>query len=243
MWLYKLKKQNSHVILFIDMTKMEQQKTSITLRKQGFSYNDILKQVPVSKSTLSRWFNNIPFKPNNEFVERIKKNRSNLIDNRKKVKILSEKEAANLANNDVGKISKRDLFMLGLGIYMGEGSKTVCLRLSNSDPTIIKTGVTWFKKIYGLSNKNFMIRIHLYPDCNIEDSIQYWSRQTGLPKNQFHPVYIDKRINKNTRNNRKLLFGTAHVTIHSGKKREFGILLMRRVLNSIEIAKDRAGLV
>lgn len=88
-----------------------------------------------------------------------------------------------------------------------------------------------------------MIRIHLYPDCDIEESRKYWSDITGLELRQFHPVYVDRRLNKKIRNSRKLLFGTAHVTIRSCNKREFGVLLRRRILDSIEIAKNQAGLV
>lgn len=225
------------------MTKIILKEKAIKLRGEGFSYNFIKDQVNVSKSTLSKWLSGVPFKPNSEFVRKVNKTHADLRDLRKKSRVESEKEARELALNDIGNLSGRDLFMLGLGIYMGEGSKTVCLRLVNSDPTIIKTGILWFKKIYGLNNENFTVRIHLYPDCDIEESMGYWSAQTGLGLEQFHPVYVDRRENKKIRNSRKLLFGTAHVTIRSHKKREFGILLMRRILNSIEIAKNQAGLV
>ena len=225
------------------MTKTLLKERAIELRKEGLSYNFIRHQVKVSKSTLTRWLADIPFKPGNDFIQRVNRTRSELGDLRRKVKRESEEEAKKLAEEDMGRLSRRDLFMLGLGVYMGEGSKTVGLRLVNSDPTIIKTGILWFKKVYGLEDSNFMVRIHLYPDCDIEESRQYWSKVTGLGLPQFYGVHVDKRQNKSIRNNRKLLFGTAHVTIRSAKKREFGILLMRRVLNSIEIAKNQAGLV
>ena len=42
------------------MIKKNQEKTqAITLRKQGFSYNEILNKVPVAKSTLSVWLRDI----------------------------------------------------------------------------------------------------------------------------------------------------------------------------------------
>lgn len=225
------------------MTKTLLQKKAIALRKEGLSYNFIKDQVKVSKSTLTRWLANIPFEPNNDFIQRVNKTHSDLRDLRKKVKKESEVEARNLAGNDLGTLTKRDLFMLGLGIYMGEGSKTDGLRIVNSDPTIIRTGILWFKKVYGLNDENFMVRIHLYPDSNIEESMKYWSGVTGLEFSQFYQVHIDKRQNKSMRNKSKLLFGTAHVTIRSIKRREFGVLLRRRILNSIEIAKNQAGLV
>ncbi len=225
------------------MTKTHLREKAIKLRKEGFSYNFIRDQVKVSKSTLTRWFSDLPFTPNSEFIQRVNKTHADLRDWRKKIRINSENEARALASEDVGMMNGRDLFMLGLGIYMGEGSKTVGLRVVNSDPSIVKTAITWFKKMYGLKDENFMVRVHLYPDCEIEKSLNYWAKETELELTQFYPVYIDKRQNKSIRNGNKLLFGTAHVTIRSANNREFGILLMRRILNSIEIAKRQAGLV
>lgn len=225
------------------MTKTLLREKAITLRKEGLSYNFIQDQIKVSKSTLTRWLAAVPFEPNNEFIERVNKTHSTLRDLRRRVKAESEKEARNLAISDIGTLTQRDLMMLGLGIYMGEGTKSGTLRFVNSDPSILKTGIIWFKKIYGLKDENFMVRIHLYPDCDAEESRGYWSKAIGLALTQFYQVYIDKRQNKSIRNSRKLLFGTAHVTIRSAKNRKFGILLMRRILNSIEIAKNQAGLV
>ena len=189
------------------------------------------------------WLKTIPYIPNDITNAKIKGSHQVILDYRKKLKSDSINEARRLAVSDIGNFSKRDLFMLGLGIYMGEGSKTVGLRLANSDPSIIKIGITWFKKTYDLTDENFIVRINLYPDCNIGESIKYWSDITGLKLSQFYPVYVDRRLNKKIRNTRKLLFGTAHVTILSGNKRQFGILLRRRILSSIEILGNKAGLV
>lgn len=225
------------------MTKTDLRERAITLRKEGFSYNFIRSQVGVSKSTLNRWLSSIQFSPNSDFVEKVNRTHAQISDLRKKVRSDSEREAKVLALKDIDTLTKRDLYMLGLGIYMGEGSKTVGLRIVNSDPTVIRTGILWFKKIYGLGNDNFRVRIHIYPDSDLAACRKYWSEVTELPIGQFYAEHIDKRANKSLRNNRKLLFGTAHVTIRSCKQREFGVLLMRRILNSIDIAKNLAGLV
>lgn len=225
------------------MTKSNLRGRAILLRREGFSYNYIRNQIKVSKSTLNRWLKDIPFEPNNEFINKVNRTHSELSDLRKRIKVQSESEARRIAVQDVGTFTDRDLFMLGLGIYMGEGSKAVCLRVVNSDPTIVRTAIEWFKKVYGLGEENFGVRIHLYPDCDIEESRKYWSERLGLGLGQFYPVRVDKRQNKSQRNSRKLKFGTAHVTIRSCKRREFGVLLQRRILNSIEIVKNRAGLV
>ncbi|MGB3922198.1 MAG: hypothetical protein WBL19_02905 [Minisyncoccia bacterium] len=225
------------------MTKLDIKLKATELRKRGFSYSFIQKHLGASKGSLSSWLKTIPYAPNIMTKNNIKRSHKIIVDHRKKIKLDSLREASELAIDDIGRFSKRDLLMLGLGIYMGEGSKTICIRIVNSDPTIIKTGIFWLRKIYGLAKRNFSIRIHLYPDCNIDESKRYWSKQTGLPLKQFHPVFVDRRLNKKVRVTKKLPFGTAHVTIRSRGDRKYGVLLMRRILSSIDIVKNEAGLV
>jgi transposase len=39
--------------------KFKEKETAIELRKQGYSYSEILKRVPVAKSTLSLWLRSV----------------------------------------------------------------------------------------------------------------------------------------------------------------------------------------
>jgi transposase len=41
------------------LTKLKEKETAIELRKQGYSYSEILKKVPVAKSTLSLWLRSV----------------------------------------------------------------------------------------------------------------------------------------------------------------------------------------
>ena len=51
------------------------------------------------------------------------------------------------AKKDVGGLSLRDIFMLGIGPYLGEGSKSQEeVKIVNAYPTIIKLGIKWLKK-------------------------------------------------------------------------------------------------
>ena len=40
--------------------RFEEKQRALALRRQGWSYNDILKEVGVSKSTLSLWLRDVP---------------------------------------------------------------------------------------------------------------------------------------------------------------------------------------
>ncbi|MEI7891062.1 MAG: helix-turn-helix domain-containing protein [bacterium] len=208
---------------------------AIELRKKGDSYSMIVEKLGVSKSTLSSWLKEIPYKPNKKVWERIKSGplKSGKIKHNKKVSDIARIKKA--AREELGKISKRDLWMLGLGLYLGEGTKSYeIIRIINSDPQIIKMSILWFKRICKLKNSNITIAIHLYPDNDIHESLTYWSKKVNIPLVQFRKTQVDRRLEKSQMKKFKLPHGTAHVTINSNGNPDFGVNLHRKIMGWIE---------
>src|SRR3989344_5286560 len=91
---------------------------------------------------------------------------------------------------------------------------------------------------------------HVTEGYRPEDNMHPWklkrlsrTMQTYLLEKELDCDWQLDLVTKKIRNTGKLLFGTAHVTIRSCNKRKFGVLLRRRILSSIEIVKNQAGLV
>lgn len=208
---------------------------AIALRKKGYSYGMILDEIDVSKSTLSSWFKDIPFIPNKEFITRVKRGFFKSGQIRHNQRVASIKKIKSLAKVELGKISERDLWMLGIGLYIGEGSKAYeMIRVINSDPKVIKLAIKWFINICDLKIENVGITLHLYPDNDIKKCVQYWSKATNIPEQQFRKTQVDRRINKSIKKNRMLPYGTAHVSIVSNGNSDFGVNLHRRIMGWIE---------
>jgi len=208
---------------------------AVYYRKKGYSYKMISEKLGLSKSTLSYWLKEIPFAPNKYVLERIKLNqiRSGLRQHHQKVK--SIRQIKKRAKKEIGKIAKRDLLMLGIGLYMGEGTKSQeSIRIINSDPEIIKTAIVWFQEICGVPKENFRLSIHLYPDHNEKEVLKFWSKITGIPLSQFGKTQVDRRKKKGKGRIRKLPFGTAHLKVVAGQNKEFGVKLHRRIIGWIE---------
>lgn len=207
---------------------------AIDLRKQGYSYNYIIKHVPVTKSTLSDWLHNIPFIPNKHTIETIGNARIASGKYKHNVKVESLKKAELQAKKDIGDLSDRDIIMLGLGVYIGEGGKTEGItRIINSDPKIIKLAIRWLQVSFGVEMKQLKIRLHLYPDNNEKESIKYWSEYTRVPESQFFKSTIDRRTDKKSKNKWKLPFGTAHMSVKGFGEEKFGVYLHRLILAMI----------
>ncbi len=213
------------------MYNQEIKKKVLELRKLGYSYSYIKNKFSIPKSTLSEWLSDVQFKPNKYTLDTIEKARSisGLYKNRKKIENLEK--AKRQSEKDIGKLSDRDIMMIGLGIYIGEGGKTINLtRIINSDPKVIRFSIKWFKTCFGIKNKNFVIRLHIYPNNKELDCINFWSKETNIPKSQFYKCTIDKRTDKKIKNINKLPYGTAHMTIKSLGDKELGVYLHRRIM-------------
>lgn len=211
------------------MTYVEKRTKAVALRKKGYSYSLIAEQVFVSKSTLSLWLAAIPYSPNKEVISQIGLARAKSGEAMSKQKSLTLEQAVRLAKKNIGRLSKRDIMMIGLGLYVGEGQKNETVGVINSDPKVILLTMRWLQQGFGLDIDNFTLAIHLYPDNNREACLNYWSKITGIPKSQFGKTQIDHRKGKSLNKRGKLVYGTAHLRVKARGNKDFGVLLSRQI--------------
>ncbi len=209
---------------------------AINYRKKGYSYNMISEKLGLAKTTLSDWLKEIPYTPSKKVIDRIGVARAKSAQTRHNQKVANILLAKKLAKKELGDLTKRDLWLLGIGLYWGEGDKlsNEGVKIMNSDPEIIKAAIKWFRDICGLATENFRVTIHTYPDNDIVRTINYWSRITGVPKKQFGKTQIDRRTNKVSKKKGKLPYGTIKLVIKSNGKKEFGVFLHRKIMGWIE---------
>ncbi len=204
------------------------------LRSAGYSYSYIARETGLSKSTLSDWLGSVAYTPNQETVLAIGKALAASGQKIAQKRLETFVRAREEAKQEVGVLSERDIFMFGLGLYLGEGSKAQeQVRIVNSDPRVIRFAIAWFKSL-GLEQKNFVMTLHLYPDSDIEKSIVYWEEITGIPRAQFLKVQIDWRKDKKAYKLGKLPHGTAHLGVRCLGEKKYGVFFSRKILAWIE---------
>lgn len=202
---------------------------ALALRENGFSYKYISSKTGLSKSTLSGWLTEISYTPNKETVSAFGKARAAASARRAEIRQKSIQEIRKTATKEIGGISRRDLFVYGLALYLGEGCKSNSqIRMINSDPRIIQTTISWFKML-GVEKKQFRLRMYIYPDSDVKQSLQFWSRTTSIPVSQFQKSQIDRRVDKKAKKRRKLPFGTVQLTVQSGGRKEYGVFFFRKI--------------
>jgi hypothetical protein len=131
---------------------------------------------------------------------------------------------------DIDMLQIRDLFMLGIGLYWGEGYKRGSQEFgfTNSDPKIINTAIQWLDMCYQIPLKDIHARItinNLYND-ETERITSFWSKETNIPREQFSkPTYISGYGNVDR--DSKTYIGTIRIKVRNSTS------LRRRILASI----------
>ena len=179
--------------------KIEEKQKAQQLRKEGYSYNEILSEINVSKDTISRWCRSI---------ELTQKQKERLVNNKiygqKKGSIIAASNKRRIrqekikiinyqAKKEINFIKSRDKFIAGISLYAGEGSKTDGqIGFSNSNPTLIKFMMDWFQTYCKIPENKFRGAIWIHEELNVKKAKEFWSNLTGIPKSQFYKTYITK---------------------------------------------------
>lgn len=206
------------------ITKLRERKQAIILRKEGLSYSEILKKVPVAKSTLSLWLRSVELSKKQKQRLTKKKIASALRGalSRKNQRLDIIKKIGNSARDEIGKINERDLWLVGTTLYWAEGSKqkehnvSQVVKFSNSDPRAVRFFLKWLKIICEISRKDIHFRISLHENSvnKLTEVKIYWSKVTGFPLNCFQKIDWKKnKINTKRKNVGQNYFGLLNVYV------------------------------
>jgi len=120
------------------------------------------------------------------------------------------------------------LFGLGLGLYWGEGTKrgNGGVRLSNSDPKLMRKFIEFLEKFFKIDKNRLKFSIQIPKDVSSKESIKYWSKELGIEKKYFYKPQIIQVRREGTYKYKKS-YGTIILNFNNVK-------LKRIVCNMIE---------
>lgn len=217
------------------MARFKDREEAIKLRKQEMSYGQIKKILGVSKGTLSVWLKNYPL--SKERIRELRDCNEQRIEKYKET--MRKKRQQRL--DDIYKIQKekilplndKELFVAGLMLYWGEGSKNTAaaLILSNSDPSVLKFFIYWINKALSIPKKRLKVQVQLYNDMDIEKELNYWSKILKISLEQFNHPYIKKTSSQRINHKGSFGHGTCQITIG-------GVENLNKVLMGIKAISD-----
>jgi len=198
--------------------KIIEKEKARALRKKGYSINQIVKETDLSKASVSIWVRDIVLTKiqKKKLSERGRSMGS--IEKRRINRLFNENEKRQLtidkAKKDFVDISLEQLKLIGIILYLGEGGKTNrgMVRLANSDPSVIKIMMRFLREVCKVPENKFRASIHTFAHANIEKTEKYWSKISGISRNQFFKTYI-KPSTANLQKRNTLPFGTFDIYV------------------------------
>lgn len=223
---------------------------AIALRKTGLSYSEIQKRLHIPKSTLSLWLKSVQL--DESLVKRLNDRRlEKAKDNvRKRILRITKhiEEIKNSSAGDIKKISKRELWLMGIMLYWRErtasGNETDIqngVRFMSSDPHLIKFFLKWLQDIGGIKNDEVKFDIFIGEDKKssveaVKEVILYWSKITGFSRDYFlNHIYFQRNYPK-----RRIQPGHKRRKTAVPKRSQFGFLRIRVAASSM-LARQIAG--
>lgn len=181
------------------MKLLEKQK-AVILRRKAYSIKEIAKKIGVSKSSVSLWVRNVSLNKKQLNSLKLKGFSSKAIENRRKSRLANEQTKREMimftAGENIKNISDNDLRLIGLCLYWGEGGKTHqgSARVSNSDPSLIKVMMRFFREVCCVETSVFRGHVHIHSHLDAERAEKYWSKVSGIPIRQFYKTYVKPSI-------------------------------------------------
>ena len=217
------------------MARIKDRQLAIELRKQGKSYNQIKKQLLVSKSTLSLWLRKYPL--SEAQLEALQVSDRRIEAFQKTMRAKREKKLQRYyqeAQKLYLPLSKRGLLLAGILLYWGEGTKVNRGRvlISNTDPAVLKFAVYWLESGLGISRESFKVQLHLYNDMDIQKTINYWSKALRISKKQIAKPYI-KKSNRVELTHKGFGHGTCNLVVYNTEIKE-------KIMAAIQVISDYA---
>ena len=217
------------------MTNFPKKEEALRLRQQEMSYSQIKQAIGVSKSTLSGWLKDYPL--SKERIDELRGKSERRIERyRETMRKKREKRLLDIYEKErdyILPLSEKEVFIFGLGLYWGEGSKTrnASLSVSNTDPSIVKFFIFWLNKTFGIPKQKLRINLQLYKDMDIKKELLFWENTLGLARSQFNKPYIKESSVKAINHKGGFGHGTCNVAIGN-------IKLSEKILMAIKAISD-----
>ncbi|MEV6163092.1 hypothetical protein AB0L71_14405 [Streptomyces sp. NPDC052052] len=150
------------------------------LRLQGMTYDRIQVELGCSKSSISLWVRDLP-KPEHrrtrEEASAIARRGWEATLQRREVE---RREVKRTAQGEIGTMSARELFLIGVGLYWSEGSKDKPharrerVTFVNSDPGMIQVFLAWLD-LLEVSPEQLRFHVMIHESADVAAAERYWA--------------------------------------------------------------------
>jgi transcriptional regulator with XRE-family HTH domain len=177
------------------------------LRREGKTYDEIEEALGVSRSSVSLWVRDLP-RPS---PRRTRSELARLAAAERWEPLRAAREAERQrtkadAAGEIGRLSDRELFLLGVGLYWAEGTKDKAWNrresavIINSDPDVITVYLAWLA-LLGVERSRIRFRMYIHESADVDRAQQYWADLVGVDVAVMQRPTLKKHNPKTVRKN------------------------------------------
>jgi len=219
------------------MAKSKEKFRAKTLRKEGKSIKEIAKLLIVSVSSVSAWCRDILLTEEqiNKLQERIK---DPGYGNKTKYLLKKRREFEELVANlklqgikKIGQLTQRDIFLIGVALYWGEGfKKDHQVGLATSDKNIARFFIYWLKKCFNIEKNDLIVRVtaNISYKKKIKNLENFWAKELNIFISQFSKPFFQKTKWKKEYENKNQYHGVIRIKVRRS------VNLLRKIYGFIE---------
>ena len=174
------------------------------LRKQGYSINELVANLQIPKTTV--WHHVHKIQVLEKYTALLNSKRGG--SKKRKQKNL---EIARIEAEEILKGADRELAIILSMLYWGEGSKKTC-DFINSDGKIIEVYLRIIREVFKIDENSIRATMRIFTGMDEKDCLNYWSKVTGIKKNEFKVRFNDGGTRGKTK------YGMCRISIRKGAK-------------------------
>ena len=177
------------------------------LRAQGWTYDRIQLELGVSKSSISLWVRDLPrpapSRNPSEQAHLASRKRWEFESARREEE---RRRTTREATAEIGELTDRELFLVGVGLYWAEGSKSKPyarrekVTFVNSDPEMIGLYLSWLH-LLGVPRGHLRFCVMIHESADVAAAEDYWAELVGADRSAFHKTSLKKHNPKTVRRN------------------------------------------
>ncbi|MFF9022341.1 hypothetical protein [Streptomyces eurythermus] len=176
------------------------------LRLQGWTYDRIQAELGCSKSSISLWVRDLP-KPEPRYTPEEQRALMNEgLAHLRAARDREREETKQRAAAAVGRLSDRELFLVGVGLYWAEGAKDKPydrrenVTFVNSDPGMIEVFLKWLD-LLRVDRERLRFNVMIHENADVEGAERYWADLVGADTSAFYKTTLKKHNPRTVRKN------------------------------------------
>ncbi|MFD5451156.1 hypothetical protein ACWDTR_02815 [Streptomyces sp. NPDC003470] len=176
------------------------------LRLQGWTYDRIQVELGCAKSSISLWVRDLPKPERRTPSEQARLAARKRWEHELAIRDQERQQTKTEAEQQIGEMSNRDLFMAGVALYWAEGAKDKPYArrehviFVNSDPGVIQLYLAWLS-LLGVERERLQYRVMIHMTADVEGAKHYWAHLVGVDISKFQKTTIKKHNPKTVRKN------------------------------------------